>query len=57
MGEGPVVLLIHGTGASTHSFRKLAPLLVPYYTVVAPDLPATASPARRLRLPATRCRE
>ena len=39
MGEGPVVLLIHGTGASTHSFRKLAPLLAPYYTLVAPDLP------------------
>jgi magnesium chelatase accessory protein len=39
MGEGPVVLLIHGTGASTHSFRKLAPLLAPHYTVVAPDLP------------------
>jgi magnesium chelatase accessory protein len=48
MGEGPVVLLIHGTGASTHSFRKLAPLLVPYYTVVAPDLPGhgfTAAPS------------
>ena len=27
MGRGPVVLLIHGTSAATHSFRGLAPLL------------------------------
>lgn len=39
MGEGPVVLLIHGTGASTHSFRALMPMLAPRFTVVAPDLP------------------
>jgi len=39
MGEGPVVLLLHGTGASTHSFRALAPMLAPHFTVVAPDLP------------------
>ncbi len=39
MGEGPAVLLIHGTGASTHSFRALAPLLTPHFTVVFPDLP------------------
>ncbi len=46
-GDGPVVLLIHGTGASTHSFRGLAPLLASHYTVVAPDLPGhgfTGSP-------------
>jgi magnesium chelatase accessory protein len=48
MGNGPVVLLIHGTGASTHSFRTLASLLAPHHTVVAPDLPGhgfTAEPA------------
>jgi magnesium chelatase accessory protein len=48
MGEGPVALLLHGTGASTHSFRDLAPLLAKHYTVVAPDLPGhgfTAVPA------------
>ena len=48
MGKGPVVLLIHGTGASTHSFRTLAALLAPHHTVVAPDLPGhgfTAEPA------------
>ena len=39
MGEGPAVLLIHGTGASTHSFRALAALLAPRFTVVMPDLP------------------
>jgi magnesium chelatase accessory protein len=48
MGQGPVALLLHGTGASTHSFRDLAPLLAKHFTVVAPDLPGhgfTAVPA------------
>ncbi|MFC0240468.1 alpha/beta fold hydrolase BchO [Rhodopseudomonas telluris] len=47
MGRGPVVLLIHGTGAATHSWRMLAPLLAEHFTVVAPDLPGhgfTATP-------------
>jgi magnesium chelatase accessory protein len=35
----PVLLLLHGTGASTHSFRGLAPLLADSFEVVAPDLP------------------
>ena len=39
MGEGPVLLLVHGTGAATHSWRALAPLLAKHFTVVAPDLP------------------
>jgi magnesium chelatase accessory protein len=39
MGSGPVLLLLHGTGASTHSWRGLAPLLAEHFTVVAPDLP------------------
>ncbi len=39
MGNGPVVLLIHGTGAATHSWRDVAPLLARHFTVVAPDLP------------------
>jgi magnesium chelatase accessory protein len=38
-GEGPVLLLIHGTGAATHSWRDLLPLLATHFTVVAPDLP------------------
>lgn len=39
MGNGPVILLLHGTGASTHSFRDLAAILCKAYTVVVPDLP------------------
>jgi magnesium chelatase accessory protein len=39
MGSGPVLLLAHGTGAATHSWRALAPLLAAHFTVVAPDLP------------------
>ncbi len=42
MGTGPVLLLLHGTGASTHSFRELMPLLAEHFTVVAPDLPGHA---------------
>ena len=38
-GSGPVLLLAHGTAASTHSWRGLAPLLAEHFTVVAPDLP------------------
>lgn len=38
-GRGPVALLLHGTGASTHSWRELGPLLAKRFTVVAPDLP------------------
>ncbi len=55
MGEGPVLLLAHGTGAATHSWRALAPLLARHFTVVAPDLPGhgfTDTPATaRLSLP------
>lgn len=39
MGEGPPVLLLHGTGAATHSWRAVAPILAERFTVVAPDLP------------------
>jgi len=38
-GEGPVILLLHGTGAATHSWRDVLPLLAKSFTVVAPDLP------------------
>lgn len=55
-GQGPVLLLAHGTAASTHSWRALLPLLAPHFTVVAPDLPGhgfTSMPpdARELSLP------
>jgi magnesium chelatase accessory protein len=55
MGQGPVVLLVHGTGASTHSYGELAQILAQDFTVVVPDLPGHAftdlPPSRRLSLP------
>jgi len=39
MGEGPPILLLHGTGAATHSWRDLAPLLAERFRVIACDLP------------------
>ncbi len=39
MGQGPCLLLLHGTAAATHSWRDLAPLLAANFTVIAPDLP------------------
>lgn len=41
-GQGPVLLLLHGTGASTHSWRDILPRLAARFTVVAPDLPGHA---------------
>ncbi|MGE0857599.1 MAG: alpha/beta fold hydrolase BchO [Gammaproteobacteria bacterium] len=38
-GEGPTVLLLHGTGSSSHSWRALMPLLATRLRVIAPDLP------------------
>lgn len=35
----PTVWLLHGTGASTHSWRGLLPRLAPHFRVVAIDLP------------------
>ncbi len=39
MGAGPPILLVHGTGAATHSWRDIAPRLARDFTVIAPDLP------------------
>lgn len=56
MGEGPILLLLHGTGAATHSWRDLMPLLAKQFTVIAPDLPGhgftTGRPRAGLTLPA-----
>ena len=38
-GSGPCMLLLHGAGASTHSWRQLLPDLARDFHVVAPDLP------------------
>ena len=37
--EAKSILLLHGTGASTHSWRHLIPLLSDRYTVIAIDFP------------------
>jgi magnesium chelatase accessory protein len=37
-----VVLLLHGTGSSTHSWSDLIPLLEPHAQVLVPDLPGHA---------------
>ena len=55
MGEGPALLLIHGTGAATHSWRGLMPILARHFTVIAMDLPGhgftQSPPPHRLSLP------
>jgi magnesium chelatase accessory protein len=38
-GSGPVLLLVHGTGSSSHTWNHLVPELSRTFTVVAPDLP------------------
>jgi magnesium chelatase accessory protein len=38
-GKGPLLLLIHGAGGGTQSWRHLWPLLTPHYRVIAIDLP------------------
>jgi len=55
VGSGPVMLLIHGTGASTHSWDGLMSALAARYTLIAMDLPGHAftatPPVRQLSLP------
>lgn len=53
-GDGPVLLLLHGTGSTTHSWRSLLPILARDFTVIAPDLPGhghTERPHGGLNLP------
>lgn len=38
-GQGPLVVLLHGTGASAHSWAPMWPLLTPHAQVLAIDLP------------------
>jgi magnesium chelatase accessory protein len=55
LGEGPDLVLVHGTGASTHSWSGVAPLLAEHYRVIAPDLPGhgftDAGAARQSSMP------
>ncbi len=39
IGQGPALLLLHGTGAAGHSWRDLVPILTSHFTVIIPDLP------------------
>lgn len=39
MGDGPSLLLLHGAGAATHSWRRLMPILAATYDCIAVDLP------------------
>jgi magnesium chelatase accessory protein len=54
-GQGPVALLVHGTGASSHSWSRSAEWLAQRFTVVIPDLPdhgfSEAPASYRLSLP------
>jgi magnesium chelatase accessory protein len=54
-GSGPTLLLVHGTGASTHSWRDLWPTLAEHFSVIAADLPGhaftDAAAASRCSLP------
>ncbi|MFU7528440.1 alpha/beta fold hydrolase BchO [Qipengyuania sp. ASV99] len=51
----PRLLLLHGTGASVHSWRGLMPLLAQQFEVLAPDLPrhafTTGHPPEDMSLP------
>jgi magnesium chelatase accessory protein len=38
-GDGPDMLLVHGTAASTHSWRDLMPIFSQRHRVLAVDLP------------------
>jgi magnesium chelatase accessory protein len=45
-GSGPRLLLVHGTGASTHTWRDVLPLLAADYDVLAVDLPGHGHTSR-----------
>jgi len=51
IGQGATLLLLHGAGGATHSWRGLAPLLALHYRVVMLDLPGQgfSRPGRRDR--------
>ncbi len=50
----PVLWLLHGTGAASHSWRALMDLLAPHATLVVPDLPGHgfSGPLPQTSLPA-----
>ena len=52
----PALLLLHGTGAASHSWRDVAPVLARHARVIVPDLPGhgftAGRPAKGMGLPA-----
>ena len=46
LGQGPCLLLLHGTGSGNFSWRGMLPALAQHFTVVAPDLPGHAFTSR-----------
>lgn len=40
--DAPVIVLLHGTGSSSHSWRDVAPLLALHHSVIVMDLPGHA---------------
>jgi magnesium chelatase accessory protein len=55
LGQGPCMLLLHGTGSGNFSWRGMLPELAKHFTVVAPDLPghvfSSRGPDKALSLP------
>ncbi len=49
MGEGPEILLIHGAGGATHSWRDVAPILAGTHRTIALDLPGQGFTRRGAR--------
>jgi magnesium chelatase accessory protein len=51
----PVLVMAHGTGSATHSWRAMMPALARHFDVIAADLPGhgftSAPPAYRMTLP------
>jgi magnesium chelatase accessory protein len=41
-GQGPIVLLLHGTAGSTHQWGDVIPRLTAHARIIAPDLPGHA---------------
>jgi hypothetical protein len=41
-GTGPAIILLHGYTQTSRMWRPIIPLLAEKFTVVAPDLPASA---------------
>lgn len=46
LGQGPCLLLLHGTGSGHFSWRGMLPALAQHFTVLAPDLPGHAFTSR-----------